>query len=89
MESTFDPARNAANIDKHGISLTDAAKLDWDSALVWSDDRTDSGELRQVALGLIGDRVHAMVFAERDDVMRILSLRKANSREVKYFDEQT
>jgi uncharacterized DUF497 family protein len=89
MESTFDPARNAANIDKHGISLTDAAKLDWDSALVWSDDRTDSGELRQVALGLIGDRVHALVFTECDDVMRILSLRKANLREVKYFDEQT
>jgi uncharacterized protein len=46
----FDPAKNAANQDKHGLSLAMASELDWDHALVWVDDRYEYGELRMIAL---------------------------------------
>ncbi|TCP10798.1 ribonuclease toxin BrnT of type II toxin-antitoxin system [Simplicispira metamorpha] len=36
-------------------------------------------------MGLIGDRLYVMVFALRETAVRIISLRKANSREVKRY----
>jgi uncharacterized protein len=50
------------------------------------DDRDDYGEERWVALGLIGNRVHAMIYTMRRDNIRIISLRKANGREVDYYE---
>ena len=44
MNVTFDPAKNAANIAKHGVSLAMASELDWESALLWPDKRRDYGE---------------------------------------------
>ncbi|MFC5522260.1 BrnT family toxin [Polaromonas jejuensis] len=50
MNTTFDPAKDAVNLAKHGISLAEVARLDWDNALVSLDDRREYDELRQVAL---------------------------------------
>ena len=81
---TFDPAKDAANVAKHGVSLTEAAGFEWGSAVVWPDTRRDYGEARMVALGYIGLRIMALVFVDRPPEKpterRIISLRKANSR---------
>ena len=91
MNVTFDPAKDAANEAKHGVSLTEAAGFEWDSAVVWPDTRRDYGEARMVALGYIGLRIMALVFVDRPPEQpterRIISLRKANSREVKRYAE--
>ena len=91
MDVTFDPAKDAANQTKHGISLTEAAGFEWDTAMVWPDTRRDYGEARMVALGYIALRIMALVFADRPPdkptERRIISLRKANSREVKRYAE--
>lgn len=91
MNVTFDPAKDAANLAKHGVSLTEAAGFEWGSAVVWPDTRRDYGEARMVALGYIGLRIMALVFVdrspERPTERRIISLRKANSREVKRYAE--
>jgi uncharacterized DUF497 family protein len=88
---TFDPAKDAANVAKHGVSLTEAAGFEWGSAVVWPDTRRDYGEARMVALGYIGLRIMALVFVDRPPEKpterRIISLRKANSREVKRYAE--
>ncbi len=90
MEITFDPKKDQTNRQKHGVSLCEAASLDWDTALVWLDDRYEYDEPRECALGVIGDRVYYVAFVERNEGMRIISLRKANLREVKrYVEEQT
>ncbi len=81
MIITFDPVKSAANIAKHGVSLADAALLYWDRALIRYDDRHDYGETRMVAFGLIGSRLHIVVFVERNNTYRIISLSKANKRE--------
>ncbi|NNM68484.1 MAG: BrnT family toxin [Gallionella sp.] len=81
MQITFDEAKDALNKGKHGVSLSEAAKLEWDDALIWQDTRRDYGEARMVALGAIGERLYCVVYVERDDVRRIISLRKANNKE--------
>jgi uncharacterized DUF497 family protein len=79
---TFDPDKDASNQTKHGVSLADSALLDWDAALVWADERKAYGETRLVALAPIDDRLFCCVYVERDGQRRIISLRKANKREV-------
>ena len=91
MNVTFDPAKDAVNLAKHGVSLVDAAGFEWESAMVWPDKRRDYDEARMVALGYIGLRIMAVVYVDRPPEQpterRIISLRKANSREVKRYAE--
>lgn len=90
MKIEFDPVKDKANHAKHGVSLALATQLDWASALVWVDVRKDYGEARQCALGLVGERVYFVAFVDRAQVRRVISLRKANSREelhyARFFD---
>ena len=89
MNVTFDPAKDAANLAKHGISLNEAVGFEWGTAVVWPDTRRDYGEPRMVALGYIGLRIMALVFVDRPPdkptERRIISLRKANTREVNRY----
>ncbi len=52
-----------------------------------TDDRFDYGEVRKVAFGLINDRPFVCVYADREAERRVISLRKANRREVKRYGE--
>jgi uncharacterized DUF497 family protein len=61
------------------------AQISWDVALVWSDDRADYGEVRMVALAPMGDTLLFVAFVDRGSARRIISLRKANRREVNYY----
>ena len=85
MRIEFDSAKNAANQAKHGISLALVADLEWGSAMVWMDGRREYGELRQCALALIRQRLYFAAFVDRGDVRRVISLRKANVREVNHY----
>lgn len=48
MRIEFDPAKDASNQAKHGVSLALAADLNWDAALVWIGDRFEYAELRMI-----------------------------------------
>ena len=85
MDIEFDSAKDAGNIAKHGISLTVAASLEWDPMICRKDDREDYGELRLACYAPIGTRVYAVVLCEQDDRYRIISLRPAEAREVRYY----
>lgn len=82
MNITFDPEKDRANFAKHGVSLALALELDWEKALIWEDDRKDYGEPRMCALTILVDRVYFVAFVDRADGRRVISLRKANDREV-------
>ena len=84
---TFDSAKDALNVSKHGVSLRQAADLEWDSAVVWLDKRRDYGEPRECGIGYIGLRLFFVVFVDRGGERRDISLRKANLREVKRYAE--
>jgi uncharacterized DUF497 family protein len=85
VEIEFDPGKDAINRQKHGLSLADAARLDIAAAFVVPDERRAYGEARLQAYGLIDGRLHVLAFTMRGDVLRAISLRKANSREVKRY----
>ena len=87
MNIEFDTVKDALNIAKHGVSLTLAAKIEWSDVLCAPDTRRDYGEVREIGFSMIDRRLYVVVFVQRSAVMRIVSLRKANSREVKLYDE--
>jgi uncharacterized DUF497 family protein len=61
--------------------------FEWETAVVREDTRKQYAEQRLDAIGLIGDRLHVMVYCLRGDAVRVISLRKANLREVKRYVE--
>jgi uncharacterized protein len=81
----FDPAKDEANQAKHGVSLALAAELDWEAALVWFDARFDYDELRMIALAPKTEILYYVAFVDRGQARRIISLRRANRREVKHY----
>jgi uncharacterized DUF497 family protein len=85
VQLDFDPGKEGTNLSKHGLSLGAAAELSWDAALVWLDDRADYGELRMVALAPIGNILYFVAFVDRESPRRIISLRRANRREVNHY----
>ena len=64
------------------MSLVDAERLEWDTLSARADWRRDDGELRVIGFAYVGLRLHCVVFTDRGDERRVISLRKANAREV-------
>lgn len=87
MKLEFDGDKDRANLRKHGISLQAAAEIDLLAAQIIPDDRRDYGEARFRAYGWVGDRLHMLAFTMRGDVVRAISLRKANERERKRYEQ--
>ncbi len=87
MKIEFDLAKDAISQMKHGVSLVLADKLDWEATLVWVDDRFEYGELRMIALAPKTGILYYVAFVERGELRRVISLRRANRREVKHYVE--
>lgn len=93
MHITYDTAKDAVNLAKHGVSLAVANQLEWELLLAMPDSRMDYGELRMIGYAPIASRVYCVVFVDRDEAnqvlsRRVISLRKANMREVKTYVNQ-
>lgn len=88
VKCTYDTAKDATNLDKHGVSLALAEVLFAGPHVSVVDDRFDYGEIRQIAFGLIRNRLFVCVYAERGSERRVISLRKANTREVRRYGEK-
>jgi uncharacterized DUF497 family protein len=86
--SGFDAAKSARNIATRGIPFELALAFEWDNALIATDTRKDYGERRFQAIGLIAGRVHVLVFTPRSGKTHVISLRKANKREVRQYEAQ-
>jgi uncharacterized DUF497 family protein len=86
MRVTFDPDKDASNREKHGVSLALGAEVLGDAGrLDVLDVRFAGVEERFVAYGMVEKRVWVCVFTMRNDVYRIISVRKANGRETKRY----
>jgi uncharacterized DUF497 family protein len=81
----FDPAKDAVNRTKHGVSLALAEVLFAGPHVSMIDDRFDYGEAREVAFGFVNGRLFVCVYADRESERRVISLRKANKREVRRY----
>jgi uncharacterized DUF497 family protein len=88
MEIEFDPAKNAANIKKHGLSLEMAVGMEWDTAFIERDNRFHYDEIRFNAIVPLENRLYFVTFAERGETVRLISLRHAtNTERTRYVKE--
>ena len=83
MEIQFDADKDRGNIAKHGISLSRASELEILAAL--EDERTDYGEVRYRAWGLIDGQAYCLAFITRDGAVRAISLRRAHEKEMRRY----
>ena len=79
MSYEWDSAKNEANIGAGRPDFAIIEEFDWETAVVIPSSRT--GETRWAALGLVGNRLYHVVFTERGDKTRIISLRLASRKE--------
>lgn len=86
MAYEWDDVKRRSNLAKHGVDFVDVARFDFAGAVSEVEER--EGEVRYVATGCIGDRLHKLVYVIRGDNLRVISLRKANSRERKDYHER-
>lgn len=82
----FDPAKDKTNLAKHSVSLCLAEFLFAGRFISQVDDRFDYNEIRHVAIGEIGGLVFVCVYVDRCGDRRIISLRRANKREVRRYE---
>ena len=87
MTLDFDPVKNLLNQDKHGYALSLANDLEWERALIWADLRKPYTEKRMSAFVPRGEVLFFVAFVDRGSIRRVISLRQANSREVKRYVE--
>ncbi len=87
--TTWDESKRLANLAKHGVDFRDLEGLDWERSLIFEDRRKDYGEMRLIAMTPLGMRLHVVVFVERGGERRIISARRANSREVAFYERET
>ena len=88
MDISFDTAKNARNVSECGLSFALVEQFEWSGAVIDEDERKDYGERRFRVLGFIEGRLHAVVFTPRAGRVHVISLRKANKREVKYHAQK-
>lgn len=84
----FDPEKDAANQAKHGLSLERIRDAAWPPEFVAEDARRDYREERWYAYVELDDRIHVVIFTLRGPIVRVISLRKANRREVRRYNDR-
>lgn len=87
MQFEWDEAKNRANIQKHGFDFADVEEMFRGLLVAEPDTREDYGERRWRGIGTVRGRIAQIIFCERGpDTIRIISLRKATSRERKEYE---
>lgn len=88
MRFEWDEAKRRLNISRHGIDFVDVQVVFDGEILTLLDDRFAYGETRFLTLGLLKGRVVAISHTETDEVVRIISVRKARKDEEITFIEE-
>lgn len=81
----FDSQKSLANKAKHGIDFEEAQVLWQDVRLLEAPARTED-EPRFLAVGMIGDTCWSAIFTRRNDIIRIISVRRARKTEIEQYE---
>jgi uncharacterized DUF497 family protein len=84
----FDPKKNALNLRKHGIPLSEGDGVLNDPLALTIEDPTASDERRFVTVGTnIFGSVMVVVWTGRGEEIRLISVRKAEPKERRKYEE--
>jgi uncharacterized DUF497 family protein len=89
MKIDFDPAKSEQNTKSRSLPFDKSVDFDWEAAIYYKNERVDYPETRIIAMGFLGLRLHVICFTPIEGGVRIISFRKANSREVRYYEAET
>ncbi len=89
MNYEWDTAKCDRNIRHHGVDFSLIDQFDWQTAATRQDVRSDYGEERFVSIGFIGSRLYVAVWTQRGLICRLISLRKANRKEISNYEKAT
>ena len=84
----WDESKNRENLSKHGLSFDDAQAVFFGQCVTFEDTRRDYGEQRFITLGRLEGRLVVIAHTPRGGRTRVTSMRKANSREEKDYQER-
>jgi uncharacterized protein len=84
----WDQEKNEQNLSKHGLSFEDAEQVFSGPCVTFEDARYDYDEERFITLGVLEGRVVVIAHTPRGERTRIISMRKANTREQKTYQER-
>jgi len=88
-EFEWDDDKAAANAEKHGVTFEQARSVFRDPfAIELLDDREDYSEDRYILIGMSAARVLVIVHTQREDRSRIISARKAEPNERRFYHDQ-
>ena len=85
MDYEFDPAKDAANFERHGLRLSEFAGFEAEPAVV-EDRRKDYGERRLRAFGRIDGKGYCLAFTMRAPVLRLISFRRCHEKEMRRYE---
>ena len=89
MKIEYDHKKREATLDDRGLDFKDAALVFASSRrITWIDNRYENGEARSITMGELAGRLVIVVHTDRENITRIISMRKANERECRWFEEQ-
>jgi uncharacterized DUF497 family protein len=88
MRFEWDEAKRRSNVRRHAIDFVDVDQVFAGETITFLDDRYDYGETRFLTFGLLWGEVVAIVHLETDEVIRVISIRRASKDEEEtYFKE--
>ena len=88
MLITFDPTKREKTLAARGLDFKRAKEVFDGLHLTRSDDRRDYSEERFVSAGRLEGRIVIIVWTPRGRARRVISMRKANKREIKKLSSQ-
>jgi uncharacterized DUF497 family protein len=83
MEFEWDEAKHAKTLRERGIGFDDGARIFLGKIVIWQDLRFDYGEPRYRAVGEVNGVPLHIVYTQRGAVIRIISVRRANGKEIR------
>ena len=89
MEIEYDNKKRQVTLEQRGLDFEDVPVIFAGSRrITWQDSRQKYGEIRQITMGELVSRLIIVVHTKRGKATRIISMRKANEREQRWFEEQ-
>ena len=85
---TFDPAKRAKNLAQRGLDFANAVDVFAGLVFEIEDTRRDYGERRIMCFGMLAGRMVVVGYVQRGDARHVFSMRKANAREIKAYQQQ-
>ena len=85
MQIEFDPDKRDKTLAERGLDFAQAGEVFAGVNVTAEDARFDYGEPRFTTVGVLDGRMVILVWTPRGEVRRIISMRKANEREIEKF----